>query len=63
MHVQILLHYLNCELSKTADSFMKDKVHKVDIIKCGENTLDILYNGDPEDDLNGLYLESFKKRC
>ena len=51
------------ELSRTADGFMKDKVHKVDIIKCGENTLDILYNGDPEDDLNGLYLESFKKTC
>ena len=30
-----------------------------DIIKAGENTLDILYNGDPGDDLNVLHYKQF----
>ena len=32
------------ELSNIADVFKRDKVHKDDIIKAGENALVILYN-------------------
>ncbi len=57
-----LLKIRRNELSKIADVFMKDGVHKDDIIKAGENALVILYNGDIGEELNALRFKRFQEK-
>ena len=40
----------------------KNKVHKDDIIKAGDNALVILFYGNPVEDLNGLYFRKFREK-
>jgi len=57
-----LLKIRRNELSKIADVFMKDGVHKDGIIKAGENALVILYNGDIGEELNALRFKKFQEK-